>query len=404
MTEVEIAAEIIGMVPHWYQAEHGPYRYSLTVGEHQEHFYNHCQLTPLLERFLAQVQERMKQVQLHYFGTFPGLIDVLLESLAVEWLQIHDSRTDWKRVVKYLDELSRRTFENQPVALNLIIRPGEGSGDITQAQLQKVFDELASSPMTFLAVDPNFRLLNYGEVHWSQLKGDVSYKFYPETLHPIHSILGEGELSAHLTLQGDLVFMNRDGLMAARRKRKWKIYDVQTFQDSLAHCLGKYAVGASLIEIVFDLSFLRYGSLLIYDPLHVTRPHIRNKASIVFSGWKERLDSSPDPLTGQSLIGQFFEGLAMGDGLGSLKWKRRLIELARVDGAVIFDDQHVLAVGALIETHPCAGNQLGARTTAAYSAYLWGAHPIKISSDGDVTVYFKSRDCQAECDAELQFL
>ena len=67
-------------------------------------------------------------------------------------------------------------------------------------------------------------------------------------------------------------------------------------------------------------------------------------------------------------------------------------------------DDHLLAVGAIIESHPEVGNQLGARATAARSAYLWGAHPVKISSDGDVTIYFKSRDGDAECDAVMQFL
>ena len=94
----------------------------------------------------------------------------------------------------------------------------------------------------------------------------------------------------------------------------------------------------------------------------------------------------------------------MGKRTGSLKGKRRLIEMACVDGAVVFDDNHLLAVGALVRSHPSVGNQLGARTTAARSSFLWGARPIKVSSDGDVTVYFKSRDGDAECDAVMNFL
>ena len=94
----------------------------------------------------------------------------------------------------------------------------------------------------------------------------------------------------------------------------------------------------------------------------------------------------------------------MGKKAGSLKRKRRLIEMTCVDGAVIFDDHHLLAVGALVRSHPSVGNQLGARTTAARSAFLWGGHPIKVSSDGDVTVYFRSRDDEQQCDAVMNFL
>ena len=66
--------------------------------------------------------------------------------------------------------------------------------------------------------------------------------------------------------------------------------------------------------------------------------------------------------------------------------------------------RHLLAVGALIRSHPDAGSQLGARITAARSAYLWGAHPIAVSSDGDVTVHFQSRSGDRQCDAVMNFL
>lgn len=404
MIEAEIAAEIIGLVPHWYQAEIGPHKYSLSVGEYRTHFYNHRKLTPALDEFLSQIQKRIKDIQLHYFGTFPSLIDVLLESFAIEWLRLHAPKIDWKKLVKYLDKLSRRTFENQPVALNLVVVPGEGKGDITEAHLQKVFDQLASSPMTFLVVDADLQLIEYGEVVPSKLNGHLSYKFYPELLHPIHCMLQDGEFSAHLTPEGDLVIMNNEGLLAARRKRKWKVYDMRTFKNGLAHCLGNQEVGATLFEIVFDLSYHRHGALLIYDPRHCTLDHIRNEASVIYSGWRERKGPSSDAASGQALVGPSMANLAMGEGLAALRWKRRLIELARVDGAVIFDDAHLLAVGAIIEAHPRVGNQLGAKATAARSAYLWGAHPVKVSSDGDVTVYFKSRKGHQECDAVMDFL
>jgi len=46
----------------------------------------------------------------------------------------------------------------------------------------------------------------------------------------------------------------------------------------------------------------------------------------------------------------------------------------------------------MIKTHPNAKGQYGARTTAALSAYLYGAHPMKISTDGDVRILFSSDD------------
>ena len=108
-------------------------------------------------------------------------------------------------------------------------------------------------------------------------------KFHPEFLHPIHSIMDETDISAHLTAQGDLIIMNKAGLLATRRKRKWKIYDVRTFRNGLSYCLGNPHVGTNLFEVVFDLSFRRQGALLIYDPEHRIQERILNPESIVFS-------------------------------------------------------------------------------------------------------------------------
>ena len=88
-----------------------------------------------------------------------------------------------------------------------------------------------------------------------------------------------------------------------------------------------------------------------------------------------------------------------------LRKKRVLLEIASLDGAVIFDGASVLAFGSMIRTHPSIDNTLGARTTAALSAHKYGGYPIKISSDGDITIYFTSQDeAGNESHTELNFL
>ena len=109
----------------------------------------------------------------------------------------------------------------------------------------------------------------------------------------------------------------------------------------------QHSVGVNLFEIVLDLSFRRCGALLVYDPRHAIREHIRNEASIIWPDWMGKTPETED-VYAQALIGRSLEQLAMGEGIAALKSKRRLIELAQVDGAVIFDDQHLLAVGAIL--------------------------------------------------------
>jgi hypothetical protein len=209
---------------------------------------------------------------------------------------------------------------------------------------------------------------------------------------------------AHLTPHGDLVIMDKTGVLATKRKKKWRIYDAQSFTSSLAYCLGNGAVAANLTEVVFDLSFRRQGALLVYDPEHTILQHVLNPESILppFRQRSGNLVTSRE--CGQVLIGRSVADIAVGNPAGSIRRKRQLIELASIDGAVVFDDTKLLAVGALIRSHFDAGNHSGARITAAKSAYLWGARPIAVSSDGDVTVHFQSRNGNEECDAVMNFL
>ena len=127
------------------------------------------------------------------------------------------------------------------------------------------------------------------------------------------------------------------------------------------------------MELVFDLSFSRQGALLIYDPEHRVLPHILNPESIVAHDWNHNGHTAHVAECGQALIRESIADIAVAQAVGSLKKKRQLIEMASIDGAVVFDDSHVLAIGALIRSHPEVGSQLGARATAARSSFLWGA-------------------------------
>ena len=406
VTEAELGREIIRLVPHWYEAECGPEEYSIPVGPYTAHFYNHSTLPPDLSELLERIRARTQELPIDRFMEYAGATDVLVESFATEWLCMQSSELDWVRFIKYLETVSRRTSENLPVPLTLVVRPGTGIGNITQAHLQKFFDRLAASPYTFtyLAVDADLRLMNYGSVEWSQINNATSHRFYPEFLHPIHSVMDDTDLVAHLTPHGDLVIMNKAGVLATKRKKKWKIYDARCFKSSLAYCLGNRDVAANLTEVVFDLSFRRQGALLAYDPEHRLLERLLNPESIMSPLWQRNGTAIENRPCGQVLIGSSIEDIAIGKKTGSIKRKRQLVELACIDGEIIFDDANLLAVGALIRSHPDAGSHLGARTTAARSAYLWGAHPIAVSSDGDVTVHFRSRSGDEQCDAEMRFL
>jgi len=400
--ETELCREIIDLVPHWYEAPCGPQRFSITIGDQALEFCNHFELTPRLRTFLETIGRLIGNLPLESFAQYPGLSDVLLESIAIEWLRVGSAAIHWVPLVKYLSMLARRTNENLPVSLNLVIKPGVGQDDVTRPAMQKFVDHLASSPGVYLAIDAQLRIMDYAEVRPGPVEIIYSSAFVPSFLQPIHTEMGPEDFSAHVTRNGDVILMDIQGVLAARRKGKWKVFDVPAFRRSLFLCIGNEFVATNLLDILLELSFTRQGALFIYDPLHCMRGHILNQESIVSDRWLSEPDPGAVP-SGQSVFSLFLKDIAFGMPAGTIGSKRRLLEIATVDGAVVFDHLGLLAVGAIVESHPEVGNQLGARSTAARSSFLWGSHPTAVSSDGEISVYFKSKGGDDVCDAIMLF-
>lgn len=242
------------------------------------------------------------------------------------------------------------------------------------------------------------RFLNYQQIMWSETRDEVDYQFNPEFLQPYKSILRDQEFSFHLTQKGDIVIMDRFGLLASYRKGGWHLYDTPTFKNTIADILGSYRVGCNSFDILFDLSYRRHGALLIYDPEHTTLSHVINAGSIIKEGF-----GTPD--LAHQMLKQAISPIQMGNARSESRKKRLFLELASMDGAIIFDDTEVLAFGSMIELHPSASGHAGARTTAAHSAYHWGGRSMKVSSDGDISILFKSHSATgSEEDATLSFM
>ena len=60
----------------------------------------------------------------------------------------------------------------------------------------------------------------------------------------------------------------------------------------------------------------------------------------------------------------------------------------------------------MIKSHDDVSDHPGARTTAANSAFLFGGIPVKVSSDGDITILFRSLGPSGspEVEARIDFL
>ncbi len=412
MYEELLFKTIVSVVPQWYTASHGPNRKLLKLGNSSIGFCSPRPLPIVLQRLLGFAQEHVEH-WLELINTFPEAVELIQERLALKWLMFHGSDISWQDLLDYFRTLRYRTYENEQVNLNLVVGEGNGSLQVTSPALQKLLDPLATSLHVFLRVDKSLRFLDYQEISWSEIDETREYKFHPEFLQPFASTLKPGEFSVHQTHAGDLIIMNHIGLLASKRKGRWHLYDVPTFRNCIAEVLGQPIhgqistghslkalhdrVGTNLFEIVFDLSYKRHGALLIYDPSSEIIPRITNRKSILGTGTLE----APDV---HQIIGSVVRQIQMGHERRVARKKRLFLELASMDGALIFDQQKILAFGAMIEPHPDVGSHPGARTTAAHSAFSWGGLPVKISSDGDILIMFRSEDRRGHCPASLEFL
>jgi hypothetical protein len=282
----------------------------------------------------------------------------------------------------------------------LVIRDAAGGIDITSPEHQKILDPLASSLNVYLEIDGELKLLSYKQINAHEVLEPTEYKFNPDFVQQFNSILGEKDIAIHLTSRGDLLIQMKYGVLVSLRKGKWHIYDVSTFKNSITDILDDYRVGCNLFDIVFDLSYRRHGALLVFDPFKTVIREVVNKESVL----ENRYGGNPDPI--RSALSAVIKDIKMGSKDYKERKKKLFLEIAGIDGAVIFDQTQVLAFGAMIKTHKDAGGFAGARTTAAKSAQLYGGTPVKISSDGDISLFFNSQSGKSNkyCDAELRFM
>jgi hypothetical protein len=400
MHERELLLQVVDTVPQWYLADQGPFGYSLEVGGHHLAFMSHGVLTPALFALYDFVKARLD----HWADSLPEVVTLrdlssIRRELVIAWLRQHDSEVQWERLFAWADNLEFRTSENRPVTLNLVLSPGMGGSDITEVSLQKGLDSIATSGQVFLEVDKRLGFLDYREITLKDMGVNPCASFNPEFLDPFVSVLGPGQWSFHITEMGDTVILDQGGVMASCRKGRWFIYDRRALMEAGSAIFGGQEVATNALLTSLDLSYRRRGALLVFDPDQRVVEHLVECAC--------RLgDPSREPSGIHALLAKRVASINMGTTDERDGQRKLLLELATLDGALFFDRSSVLAFGAILHMHDAARGQLGARTTAAYSAYLWGGVPVMISADGEMTILFESRDARtgAKANASLSIM
>ncbi|AYF43753.1 hypothetical protein BALOs_0743 [Halobacteriovorax sp. BALOs_7] len=379
--KLEILADTI---PQLYKSDAGKEQVSFVHGETTISRFSFRPLTPDLKTYKNNCIKLIKgaeEANYHFFTTKSDE-NRLRELFALQWLSLKTGIEQVKLmgIIDYFYKLSSRTNENSFISKNVIIDLDISvDTSITNRNLQnfnidKAIDLLASGPFTYLLCSCDLEILEFSSANLSEVMDSTSYKFYPEFLHVLASLTTERKVLFSLTGRGDLVVLMNEEMIASKRRGAWTVYDPRTFKNSMTDILADYRTGCNIYELLFDLSYKRHGGLIIFD------------SEDNFSNYIEQEEEF------KNIFNHFVPDCSFKNTVLPVSAKRRLIELSSVDGAMVVNssDGKLLGFGKIVKTHHDCPGQLGARTTAAFSACLYGGKAFKVSSDGDITSYFKA--------------
>src|SRR5690606_22730574 len=99
--EIAIRA-VIDLVPNWYEAEGGPFGYSLEAAGVNMPFYSQRALTPELQALLVAANKDLPDL-IQRVGEFPESvgIDLIQEYFAEYWLRLLEPEIEWTRLLNY---------------------------------------------------------------------------------------------------------------------------------------------------------------------------------------------------------------------------------------------------------------------------------------------------------------
>jgi hypothetical protein len=315
---------------------------------------------------------------------------VILEHLK----QSHKLTYDLGALIEFFRDLSEQSYENSSLSFGVIIDkrkkvlvdgdkifPNDYLHDPTSKKYRAFTDGYRSA----------FLLDSVGRVGGLiDLEAEAKVKsalrgehYFPEWCRNIALCSTRNRIGLSLTRQGDILYFEHGSLKFTRRFGRWQYwnhaYNIEILktmaraQKVKPNILGK--VTSYLYKYALDISFRHSGGLFVI---------LRNKNeihSIVRDG-----DSLKD--VKRSEVKKQFDRFL--DGKSILGIDRNVIlELASIDGALVFSNHGgLLAYGAILspKRRQNINSAEGSRSKAAIGASHFGV-AIKISSDGDITIY-----------------
>jgi hypothetical protein len=289
--------------------------------------------------------------------------------------------------------LSEQSYENKALTFGCILDPhqtGQPSGARFPSEFlqSKKYKALSDGFRTAYIVSTDGRVLSFVDLEKYGEKQLTEKHYFPDWTESIARSSRNGRCGIALSRQGDILVFDEGTLRFTYRYGRWQYWNhshlVNLLRDQArAQRVPPNRVGrvvGAIYRAALDVSFRRSGGLFVI--LH-NRKHLRK---VVRDG-----DAIGD--NNRSATDREFDEFLNGHTIQSLP-RAVAVELASIDGAVVLDNSgNVLAYGAVLQ--PKKAGKLrgteGSRTKAAIGASNYGLS-VKISSDGDISVYIKGSE------------
>lgn len=306
----------------------------------------------------------------------------------------HDLKFDLSEWLASLRRLAEQTYENKALAFGCVInpakhsKPGQGARFPQDFLERKKYRALSDAYRTAYLVSGHGALLGFFELGRAEATGS---RYYPEWCEDLATEARDGKIGLALTRQGDVLVLDEGHLTFTYRFGRWQYWNHTHLVDLIRNTARVQKVPPKLVSVVvravyraaLDVSFRRSGGLFVLLRRRKSLQEIVRVGEAVDDARRDVLDAAFDrsvtPAKVQSLP------------------RPVLAELASLDGAVVFGNNgDLLAYGAILEPKKkgrITGTE-GSRTKAAIGSSNYGLS-IKVSSDGDITVYVQGKELLA---------
>jgi hypothetical protein len=306
----------------------------------------------------------------------------------------HDLTFDLSEWLASLRRLAEQSYENKALAFGCVIdtaknnRPGQNAHFPKDFLERKKYRALSDAFRTAYLVSKHGALLDFFELGRTNATGS---RYYPEWCEDLATEARNGRIGVALTRQGDILILDKGHLTFTYRFGRWQYWNHTHLVDLIRNTARVQNVPPTLVSNVvravyraaLDVAFRRSGGLFVLLRRRDSLREIVRLGEAVDDAQRDVLDAT-------------FDRSVMPAKVQSLS-RSVLVELASLDGAVVFGNNgDLLAYGAVLE--PKRRGRItgmeGSRTKAAIGASNYGLS-IKVSSDGDITVYSQGKEILA---------